>query len=98
MAGWMLMLGGGIGLSWLANPLFLLSILLPENKLKLKLAFALLALLFAIYFLLFDECMISSAGTMYPIIKYNIGYFIWQLSLSINLIFIIIKLINSFRK
>lgn len=82
LIGWMNIFGPGI--SWLANPLFLFSLLsLMANKLKWSLIFSFLAILFALSFLMFKTILISEAGHRGNITAYGIGYWLWISSFGI---------------
>jgi len=84
------------GISWLMNPLMIISYVIPIKKIKIKLAFSASALIFGLSFLLFDEIIKNEAGHYGKITGYAIGYWIWILSAIINLIgILIVKYINK---
>lgn len=78
------------GISWLMNPLMIISYAIPIKKIKIKLAFSISALIFGLSFLLFDEIIKNEAGHYGKITGYAIGYWIWIISSIINLIGILI--------
>lgn len=84
LLGWLTMLTGGASLSWLANPLLFISwILLMKNK-KYNLLFSFLASIMCLSFLMFTSIIDNEAGTINPIIKIGIGYWLWVCSCTIT--------------
>ena len=83
--GWMNIFG--VGISWTANPLLLISWrILFIGKWKLSFIFSLLALLFSLIFLLFNEIIANEGGSKSKIIAYDMGYWLWLSSCGINFI------------
>ncbi|CAM1347999.1 hypothetical protein [Tenacibaculum crassostreae] len=83
--GWMGIFGAGI--SWIANPLLLISwrILFTE-KWKLSFILSFSALFFSLIFLLFNEIIANEGGSKSSIIAYDTGYWLWLSSCGINFI------------
>ena len=78
------------GISWLMNPLMIISYAIPLNKIKIKVAFSIAALIFGLSFLLFDEIIKYEAGHYGQITGYAMGYWIWILDAIVNLMGILI--------
>lgn len=78
------------GISWLMNPLMIISYAIPLNKIKIKVAFSIAALIFGLSFLLFDEMIKNEAGHYGQITGYAMGYWIWILSATVNLMGVLI--------
>jgi hypothetical protein len=77
LIGWLAMLAGGAGLTWLANPLVITSwILIAKNK-KAAWIFGLLAALTSLSFLKFPTIIENEAGHYNPITKVKLGYWLW---------------------
>lgn len=73
---------GGPFLSWLANPLLFVSWFLSfKKKYKWALITSLIAIAFGLYFLSFDEILVDEAGHRQPITSYDLGYYLWILSM-----------------
>lgn len=70
---------GGIYMSWLANPLILISWLTFKNT-KISLITSSLALILGLNFLLYNEILINEGGFKAEITGYKIGFFLWNLS------------------
>lgn len=82
LVGWLGMFDGIF--AWLANPLLLLAwtaIWFPRLRFA-SFACALLALLFALSFLLHDDIMADEGGGRAAITEYSWGYWIWLSSIS----------------
>ena len=80
LIGWLAMLTGGAGISWLANPfLFIAWFLLTKNK-KSAWLFALIAVFFSTTFLNFKVIIENEAGHYNPITRIGIGYWFWLAS------------------
>lgn len=80
-----------IGLIWLANPLFLISLFqfFFSKKLNLALVSSLIASFLAFSFLRIDEIIKNEGGSSGQITEYLLGYWLWTTSiilLSITLI------------
>jgi len=79
--GWFAVLFGifalsGAGLSWLANPLLILSWLTFAEK-KVSFLFSLLAVIAGSSFLLFTQIIVNEAGGYGPITDRHLGYWLW---------------------
>lgn len=101
LIGWLAMLTGGAGVTWLANPFLIIAwILLIKNK-KIAWLFGLIASLLSISFLKFQVIIENEAGHFSPILKIGIGYWLWLASCVITFIgaltIRILKYINSRR-
>ena len=83
-SGAMAFAGGALAewLIWLANPLFLLAIIMFSNQRPKSLRFALAAALLAWSFLLMKEVMVSEGGVWGVIYNRHAGYWLWVGSLS----------------
>ncbi|TCI90614.1 hypothetical protein [Tenacibaculum sp. M341] len=89
--GWMFMFDLKV-IPWLANPLILISLIcILKNRIKRAKIFGLIALLCGLSFLLFDNIIVNEGGTEKPITGYDIGYFLWIMSLSTNFLGIMIS-------
>jgi len=77
LLGW-LSLGGGAGISWLANPFLLFAWLYWFKNTKASFWFSAISLLFSISFLLFDEV---ERGSGRKIISIGSGYYLWLISI-----------------
>lgn len=85
LLGWVNMLEAGI--AWLANPILLLSwILLFNRRIKASLVLGIVALLFSLSFLLFDEVVANEGGGKREIVGYGRGYWLWVSSCVVNLL------------
>ena len=85
---------GGACLTWLANPLILIS-WLTFKKAKFSLVMSILAFSFGLSFIFFDEIIINEAGQYGKITGYQIGFHLWNLSFIIMIIRNIISLKNN---
>lgn len=82
--GWMFMFNLKV-IPWLANPLMVLSLIsILKNKIRRAKFLGLIALLCGLSFLLFDNIIVNEGGTEKPITGYDIGYFLWIISLATN--------------
>lgn len=89
--GWMFMFDLKV-IPWLANPLLLISFIsVLKNRIKRAKIFGLIALLCGLSFLLIDNIIANEGGTKKAITGYDIGYFLWITSLSINFLGIMIS-------
>jgi hypothetical protein len=84
LLGWLNIAGPGI--SWLANPLLILSWIFLFKRIKLSLIFSIVAVLFCSSFMLFDQILINEAGSHSEILSYGIGYWLWLSSCIFNFI------------
>ncbi|MCH4554128.1 hypothetical protein [Aestuariibaculum lutulentum] len=84
--GWVGLIVGGAGYCWIANPLLILSWLLPKDKIKTSLIFSGISAFFAIIFLFFSEIMKDEAGHYGQITGYKLGYILWLISTLITFI------------
>src|SRR4051812_36830560 len=77
------MLGGGLleWLTWLANPLFFLSVVLRRRQKKIALVVGWIATFIALSFSFWTEILAAENGRMAPIEDKGFGYFLWVLSL-----------------
>ncbi|WP_419699393.1 hypothetical protein [Mucilaginibacter sp. NFX135] len=71
---------GGAGISWLANPLLLISWISINKKPKLSLITGFLAVIISFSFLFFSKIRSDEAGNYSQIISYELGYWLWVLS------------------
>jgi hypothetical protein len=83
-----------IGLIWLANPLFLVSLFLFlfSKKAKLALILSLIAFVLSISFTQVGEIIKNEAGHIGQITDYLLGYWIWIIA---NLLLLIVLIINN---
>ncbi|WP_395655364.1 hypothetical protein [Flavobacterium sp.] len=85
LLGWMGVFGAGI--SWLANPFLIISWgILTFGNLKKSLILSVLALLFSLSFMLFNDIIANEGGGHKVITSYDIGYYLWVSSCGINLL------------
>jgi hypothetical protein len=87
-----------IGLIWLANPLFLLSLFLffSSKKTKYALIFSLIASILAISFTQIDEIIKTEGGNTGKITEYLTGYWLWVSAIFLMLISSILdKILNK---
>lgn len=82
-----------IGLIWLANPLFLLSLFLFffSNKPKLALISSSVASILAISFTQIDEIIKNEGGFTGQITEYLLGYWLWTIAIILMTIILIIN-------
>ncbi|WP_300671155.1 hypothetical protein [Soonwooa sp.] len=80
--GWMGLLGGAIipFLIWLANPLYIFSILLVTSREKAGVLFALIPVVLAVVFANLDTIITSESGASSRITELGSGYILWLLS------------------
>lgn len=71
---------GGAALTWLANPLILMSWITYKKNPKLSLKCGALAFLISVSFLFFNKIVSDEAGNCRKIISYQLGYWLWVLS------------------
>lgn len=84
----------GATISWYANPFIFIS-WLTYKKYKVSLIFSLLALIFGLSFLTFEEIIINEGGFMGDITGYATGFYLWNLSFTIMIIANILNLTNK---
>ncbi|MBS1743998.1 MAG: hypothetical protein JST81_13270, partial [Bacteroidetes bacterium] len=77
LLGWAGIFSGGAALSWLANPLLIMSWITQKKKLKVSMFLSMLAFLFTLSFLMFNEVPDNEAGGKHPITHLKVGYWIW---------------------
>lgn len=80
------MFSGGACLTWLANPLLILSWFTFKSNLKTAMWCSVAATLIAFSFLLFDTVLANESGGSQQIISYKSGYYLWVLSCSAMLV------------
>jgi|SRR6218665_1215778 len=87
LTGAIVVLGGGIAewLTWMANPLSLITLILVFCRKKAAVYFAYAALVPAFLFLFWKELLISENGRMAEITSHNAGYFLWLASICVLL-------------
>jgi len=83
LLGWFSIFFTAAGISWLANPLLIMSWFSIKVNPKLSWYASIGALIFASSFMLFDEIIDNEAGHMHEIISYGLGYKLWLFSISI---------------
>jgi hypothetical protein len=83
LLGWFSIFFTVAGVSWLANPLLILSWVTIKVNPKLSWYASIGALIFASSFMLFDEIIDNEAGHLHKIISYGLGYKLWLFSISI---------------
>lgn len=77
LLGWAVAFTSFAGLSWLANPLLILSWLLLHRKLKLSMLLCTGAFLLSFSFLLAGEVTANESGQQHQIVSRNAGYWLW---------------------
>lgn len=85
LVGGIVILGGGLSewFIWLANPLYLIALILFFRSKKLSRIFATVAILLALYFITFKEILAAEDGRMATVQNLNIGYWLWVASMAI---------------
>ena len=75
--------GGGVleWLIWLANPLYIISIILFIKNYKLSMITAFLASFLAVIFSTWEEIRIDEKGLSSKIIHFELGYYLWVSSI-----------------
>ena len=75
--------GGGVleWLIWLANPLYIISIILFIKNYKLSMITAFLASFLAVIFFTWEEIRIDEKGLTSKIIHFELGYYLWVSSI-----------------
>ena len=76
-------LGGGLleWLTWLANPLFFLSIVLKRRQKKNAILIGWVATFVALSFSFWTEVLAAESGRTAPIENKGVGYFLWVVSM-----------------
>jgi len=72
---------GGACFTWIANPLLLLAWITFIKYKKISFFFSLMAVTIGISFLMFDEIIVNEAGHYGKITGYELGYYLWILSM-----------------
>lgn len=77
--------GGGVleWLIWLANPLYILSIILFVKNYRLSMITAFFASFLAVIFSTWEEIRIDERETSSKIIRFELGYYLWVTSILI---------------
>lgn len=83
LLGWLSIFFTVAGVSWLANPLLILSWITIKVNPKLSWYASIGALIIASTFMLFDKIIDNEAGHIHEIISYGMGYKLWIFSISI---------------
>jgi hypothetical protein len=85
LVGGIVILGGGLPewFVWLANPFYLIGIILFLKSKKLSRIFSALAILLALCFISFKEILAAENGRMATVQALNIGYWLWVASMAI---------------
>lgn len=84
--GWISMICLDAGVSWIANVFIVLSWIFFYDKINLSLVFSLLAFIFSISFLCFNDIILGGSGHEDKIISYNAGFWLWCSSCLIMLV------------
>lgn len=79
LLGWLTIAKAG-GLSWLANPLLIISWLMFKRNIKVAIGLSFAAIIFCSSFLFFDEVVTNEAGLPRRISSVGIGYYLWLTS------------------
>jgi hypothetical protein len=80
LLGWVALLSGGIGLTWLAHPLLFASRLALNKKPKASMFLSVFTALLSLSFLLFDSVLDNESNQKHPIISCQPGYWLWMAS------------------
>lgn len=80
LLGWLGLIYGGAVLTWLANPLIILSWILTRKQSRHALLVSVLASLICLSFLLFDTVIDDESGHYNTIVDYKSGYWFWTFS------------------
>lgn len=82
LVGWIgAIMGGYAALTWFANPLIFFSWLFFLKNVRVSFCLSLCSFILSISFLFFDNVITSEAPTFSKITSYEIGYWIWLLSI-----------------
>ncbi len=77
LTGWLGVVFGGAGLSWLANPLILVAWISTKQQYKYAWLISVVAVLFCCSFLFFHQVMADEAGHFKTVTQIKSGYWIW---------------------
>lgn len=85
LVGGIVILGGGLKewFVWLANPLYLIALILFFRSKRLSRIFSTVSFLLALYFITFKEILAAEDGRMAQIQSLNTGYWLWVASMAI---------------
>jgi hypothetical protein len=85
LLGWMSPLGGALDafIIWLANPLYIIAVILAFRKKPSALYFSLAAFVLALSFALITQITTSESGAASVITERGAGYFLWLTALAI---------------
>jgi hypothetical protein len=77
--GWMSFLGGGLipFIIWLANPLYILTIIYTVQQQKLALLLSLTPIILAIVFMMLPTILTSESGSTSEITGIGLGFYLW---------------------
>lgn len=98
--GWTSFIGGGFipFLIWLANPLYLISLILVKKSNIIGLLTISISIFLAIVFCNLDSILTSESGATSKIIKLGLGFYLWLSSFFVLLLPAISNLINKRKK
>lgn len=68
---------GGAAITWLANPLLVMSWVSINKKPKLSLVYSAFASIISFSFFFFKNVLTDEAGNYQKIVSYQIGYWLW---------------------
>lgn len=89
---------GGIYLVWIANPLFIIGLIVNKKSPTWSLILSLAALAISLIFLGGGKILLNEAGHYGYITKLHIGYWLWVLSMSLLVSASIISIIKNKQK
>ena len=86
-------LGGGLAewAIWLANPLYILSLILFIRSNKKSRTVSIVAAAIGLSFVLWKNILISESGSEATIVSLNAGYWLWLISLALSAAGILIR-------
>ena len=70
----------GAAFMWLANPFFIIGLVLLFRGSKASKYFSFVAVCFSIGFLFFDQVIVNEAGHYYKLVSLKVGYWVWTSS------------------
>ncbi len=70
----------GADLMWLANPFFIVALILLFCGSKFSKYFSIISFCFSVGFLFFNQIIVNEAGDYYEIVSLGMGYWLWLLS------------------